>query len=242
MKIVLILLITTLLFGQDKSDFKLIKTHPHNKKSYTQGLIFHKGYLYEGTGQIGESALYKIDIKTGKALNTAEIPKHLFGEGVTIFQDKIYQLTWKARIGYVYNLKTMQKEQEFIYPTEGWGLTHNGSELILSDGTNVIYFLDPYTMQEIRRVEVFDNGQPLMNLNELEFIEDEIYANVYTKDIIVRIDPYSGYVNSKIDLSSLYKKRNKEADVLNGIAYDPKTKHLFVTGKYWDKLFEIKLN
>jgi len=231
--------ITALLFSQD--GYKIVQVYPHQTSSYTQGLIYQDGFFIEGTGQPGESALLKVDIKTGKILKRIDMPAHLFGEGVTELNGKIYQLTWKNRIGYVYNGKTLQKESEFYYPTEGWGLTTNGTELILSDGSSSIYFLDPTSMQEIRKIEVFHNGQSLPFINELEYIDDMIYANVYTSNKIVVIDPYTGYVVREIDLSKLYPKRNKKADVLNGIAYNPKTKHLFVTGKYWDKLFEIKL-
>lgn len=242
MKLVYSLIVFSLIFSQTGDKYTVVNTFPHLKTSYTQGLILLDGKLIEGTGQLGESALLQIDIKTGKPLKNISLPAHLFGEGVTEFQGKIYQITWKSRIGFTYNAKTLEKESEFIYPTEGWGLTHNESELILSDGTSTIYFLDPYTMQEIRRIEVIQDGMPLQNINELEYINDEIFANVYTTNKIVKIDPYSGYVSSEIDFTNLYKKRNKKADVLNGIAYNKKTKHLYITGKYWDKLFEVKLH
>lgn len=225
--------------------FKVVNTYPHDTTSYTEGLEFRDAVLYESDGMKGESTLRKTDLKTGKVLQKIDIPAEYFAEGITVVGDKIVQLTWQENVGFVYDKKTFKKLSEFNYQNsrEGWGLTYNGRELIKSDGTNKIYYLDQGNYRELLGKGVYDNKGPVDNLNELEYIDGRIYANIYTKDIIAIINPSTGAVEGEIDLSNLYpkEKRNPEADVLNGIAWDKENRRLFVTGKKWDKLFEIKV-
>jgi glutamine cyclotransferase len=223
--------------------YEVIKTYPHDREAFTQGLVYENGFLYEGTGLKKRSQLRKVELQTGKVLQKYELPDEYFGEGITIFDDKIIQLTYKSHVGFVYDKETFELLKEFNYPTEGWGITHNGTHLIMSDGTPMLHFLDPETFEQIRNVMVFDKDEPVWGLNELEFIEGQIYANVWQKDRIVRIEPLTCKVTGWIDLKGLLtaEERNEKEDVLNGIAYDPNDKRLFVTGKRWPKLFEIKL-
>lgn len=223
--------------------YKVIHSFPHDPKAFTQGLVYDRGFLYEGTGLSGKSTLRKVELKTGKVLQLIETPDRLFGEGVTLWEDTIIQLTWKSKIGLVYDRQTFQVLKKFFYPTEGWGITQDGNHLIMSDGSSFLYFLDPYTFKVVRRIQVRDEGIPIAFLNELEYIKDEIYANVYLTDRIVRISPESGLVTGWIDLQGLLpaKDRRQGVDVLNGIAYDPRGDRIFVTGKFWPKLFEILL-
>lgn len=223
--------------------YKVLETFKHNTHSYTQGLEFSDGYLYEGTGQYGASKLYKIDLAKNEVLQSLNLSNDVFGEGITIIGDKIYQLTWRSQVGYVYHKSDLNKLYEFNYPTEGWGLCNNGKELIMSDGSEIIYFLDTEYIQEIRRIQVYNDLGPVTNLNELEYINDIIYANVYGTDFIVTIDPATGKVLSTIDLSGILSKKDITApvDVLNGIAYNPQSNMLLVTGKYWPKMFAISL-
>jgi glutamine cyclotransferase len=222
--------------------YEVINTYPHDSQAFTQGLAYENGFLYEGTGQKGHSQLRKVELQTGKVLQKCELPAEYFGEGITIFDDKIIQLTWQSHAGFVYDKETFKLLGEFHYPTEGWGITHNGKNLIMSDGTPMLHFLDPETFEELRRVMVFDKDEPVWGLNELEFIEGQIYANVWPSESIVRIEPLTCNVTAWIDMKGLLPQqdRNEKIDVLNGIAYDPKNKQIFVTGKYWPKLFEIK--
>ena len=229
--------------------YKIINTYPHDTNAYTQGLEYHNGYLYETTGKRGESTLRKVDIKTGKVLQKIAIDHKYFGEGMTIFNGKIYWLTWQAKKGFVYNLRTFEKEREFTYnkSKEGWGLTNNGKELIKSDGTQKIWFLDALTLTEKKFIQVYTNQYKLDNINELELIDGKIYANKYQQNAIVIINPENGIVEGVANLKGLKKEMEKtqkltpQDEVLNGIAYDKKNNRLFVTGKNWGKLFEIKL-
>jgi len=223
--------------------FKVKNKWPHNKKAYTQGLEFSGGFLYEGTGQYGESMLFKIDLQKNEIVQSLNLPEDVFGEGITILSDKIFQLTWRSNLGYVYEKSTFNRLYEFNYPTEGWGLCNNGKELIMSDGSETIYFLDAEYFQEIRKIQVCNHLGPVKNLNELEFITNEIYANVYGSELIVVIDPGTGKVKKQIDLSGILDKSKIKdpIDVLNGIAYNAPTKQLIVTGKWWPELFEIEL-
>jgi glutamine cyclotransferase len=224
--------------------YKIVESYPHNIHSYTQGLEFSDGFLYEGTGQYGESKLYKIDLEKNEVLQSLNLSSDVFGEGITVFNDKIYQLTWRSQVGFVYHKNDLSTLYEFNYPTEGWGLCNNGKELIMSDGSEIIYFLDTDYMQEIRRIQVYNDKEPVMNLNELEYINGVIYANVYGSDFIVTIDPETGRVLSKVDLSGILNKKDitRPVDVLNGIAYNPKENKLLVTGKYWPKMYAISLH
>jgi glutamine cyclotransferase len=223
--------------------YKIKNTWPHDKRAYTQGLIFHDGILWESTGQYGASSLRKVELKTGKVIKQITVPRNFFAEGMTVFHNKVFQLTWQEQKGFIYDPATFEKQGEFTYTGEGWGLTHDGQSLIMSDGTNQIRFLDPATLRTTRTISVADRGQPVDQLNELEYIDGEIYANVYMTDRIARIEPKTGKIIGWIDLSGLLavKDRTGGEDVLNGIAYDEAGKRLFVTGKMWPKLFEIEI-
>ncbi len=229
--------------------YKIINSFPHDTKAYTQGLEYYNGFLYETTGRKGQSTLRKVAIKTGKVLQKIALDKQYFGEGMTILNDKIYWLTWEAKKGFVYDLKTFELEKEFDYKNskEGWGLTNNETELIKSDGTNKIWFLDPETLQEKRSIQVYSNDRAVDNINELELINGKLYSNKYQKNTIVIIDIKTGAVIGLADLRPLEKEMAKtqklvaQDEVLNGIAYDAANDRLFVTGKNWGKLFEIKL-
>ena len=226
-----------------RQSYRVINTYPHDPEAFTQGLIFDNGVLYEGTGIERQSTLRKVDLATGTVLQRHDLPPDVFGEGITLLNDKIIQLTWLSQVAYVYNKEDFTLLHEWAYSTEGWGLTHDGQRLIMSDGTATIYFRDPETFAEIGKIEVYDDQGPVHNLNELEYIEGEIYANIWQTDMIVRINPQTGAVQSWVDLSGLLapEDRVQPVDVLNGIAYDPAGKRLFVTGKLWPKLFEIEL-
>ena len=200
------------------------------------------GFLYEGTGREGKSVLRKVDLTTGKVLQQKNLPNAYFGEGIVLWKDKIIQLTWQSRIGFVYDLATFRQLRSFTYSREGWGITHDGKRLIMSDGSSTLYFWDPETLKEIGHLDVDDKGNPVPRLNELEYIRGEIYANVWQTDRIARISPVSGHVLGWIDLTGLRDKVDQTGvDVLNGIAYDAKKNRLFVTGKLWSKLFEIRV-
>jgi glutamine cyclotransferase len=222
--------------------YRVVNSYPHDPEAYIQGLVYEAGFFYEGTGRLGQSSLRKVDIETGEVLQRINLAPVLFGEGITIFGENIIQLTWKSRVGFVYDKESFELIKMFAYPTEGWGITHDGERLIMSDGTANLYFWDPDTLAEIGRVEVTDNGQPVVRLNELEYINDEVWANVWQTDRIARIDPNSGRVVGWIDLTGLLSAEDRAqqpVDVLNGIAYDAENDRLFVTGKLWPKLFEI---
>ncbi|MGC9444581.1 MAG: glutaminyl-peptide cyclotransferase [Candidatus Methanospirareceae archaeon] len=223
--------------------YRIINVYPHDTTAFTQGLVYEHGYFYEGTGRRGESRLRKVDRKTGEVLKAYQLPAQYFGEGVTIWDDSVIQLTYQSRIGFVYDKETFQLRRTFSYHTEGWGLTHDGRHLIMSDGTATLHFLDPETFEEVKQLEVRDNDTPVMQLNELEFVKGTIFANVWPTDRIVMIAPESGQIVGWIDLTGLLnaEDRLQPLDVLNGIAYDESTDRLFVTGKLWPKLFEIEL-
>ena len=223
--------------------YRIVNTYPHDRSAFTQGLVFADDFLYEGTGLRGHSSLRKVDLKTGNILRVRQLPAQLFGEGITIYGNRVIQLTWRARVGFVYNRETFQLLDTFTYPTEGWGITHDGRSLIMSDGTSTLYFLDPQTFQEVHRLEVHTRHGPVSRLNELEYVQGEIYANVWQTDRIAKISPETGEVIGWIDLEGLLRPedRDRRVDVLNGIAYDVKNDRLFVTGKLWPKLFEIEL-
>jgi glutamine cyclotransferase len=223
--------------------FEVVNTWPHDARAFTQGLIFHDGALVESTGQYGESTLRRVELKTGKVLKKVEVGRQFFAEGLTLLGGKLYQLTWQNMRCFVYDPKTFEKKGEFRYDGEGWGLTHDGQSLILSDGTNQLRFIDPETFRVTRTVSVFDRGRPLRDLNELEYVKGEIYANVWHDDRIVRLDPQTGKILGWIDLKGIIPRSELADDeaVLNGIAYDAAADRLFITGKMWPKLFEIRL-
>jgi glutamine cyclotransferase len=223
--------------------FKVLNKFPHDFSSFTQGLFFRDGFLYEGTGRNGQSVLKKLRLEDGEVLMNKRLSNRYFGEGIEVVGDKIFQLTWQSHMVFVYDKETFDQVGNFYNPTEGWGLAYSGSELILSDGTETLYFLDPENFVSSRQVTVTLSGQPVPNLNELEFINDEIWANVWQTDFIVRIDPLTGVVNSIVDLVGLSDQtiRSESDAVLNGIAWDAEAERLFVTGKLWSDIFEIEL-
>jgi|SRR5262252_5584146 len=224
--------------------YRVIHTYPHDPDAFTQGLIYVDGYLYESTGRNGKSSIRKVDLATGKVLQHYDLAQQYFGEGLTNWDDDLVQLTWQAHLGFVYDRASFKWKRSFEYAGEGWGLTQDGKHLILSDGTPVLRFLDPQTFEETRRLPVTDEkGQPVVNINELEYIHGEIYANIWETDQIVRISPKTGRVVGRIDLTGIIDKKTLSDPnaVLNGIAYDAKQDRIFVTGKLWPKLFEIKI-
>ena len=218
------------------------RTYPHDPSAFTQGLQYLDGVLYEGTGLEGQSSIRKVRLDSGEVLQQRDLPPEHFGEGIVVWQSDLIQLTWRSQLGFVYDRSTFALKRTFSYPGEGWGLTHDGSSLIMSDGTADLRVLDPATFAVRRRIRVTAEGVPVVNLNELEFVEGEIFANLWGSDRIARISPLSGDVTGWIDLSGLLTAaESRTADVLNGIAYDAATKRLFVTGKLWPKLFEIRI-
>jgi glutamine cyclotransferase len=223
--------------------YRIVNRYPHDPKAFTQGLVFVDGFLFEGTGLRGRSSLRKVDLATGTILQYKNLPANFFGEGVTIFGNKVIQLTWRANLGFVYDKNTFQLIETFHYPTEGWGITHDDEHLIMSDGTSILYFLDPYTYKEKRQIKVRDPGGPVSNLNELEYVQGLILANVWKTDMIAQISPETGEVVGWIDLRGLLRPEDRiqRVDVLNGIAFDQRNNRLFVTGKLWPRLFEIEL-
>ncbi len=221
---------------------EIVGNRPHDPDAFTQGLVFHDGTLYESTGLHGRSSVRRVDLETGRVLSRRSVPRPYFAEGLTIFQGRVVQLTWQSQKGFVYDLG-LRLTREFAYTGEGWGLTHDGASLIMSDGTPRLRFLDPVTFAVRRVLDVTDAGRPVESLNELEFVRGEVYANVWPTDWIVRIDPVSGRVVSRVDLTGLlapHERRGTE-DVANGIAYDASADRLFLTGKLWPRLYEVRL-
>jgi glutamine cyclotransferase len=222
--------------------YRVVKSYPHDRRAYTQGLVYDDGFFYEGTGQQGESSLRKVEAESGRVVSQVSLDGSLFGEGVAILGDRIYQLTWTTKVGFVYEKATLKQINRIYYQTQGWGLTTMGDSLVMSDGTNVIWFLDS-DFNVLSSVEVWDNKGMVDNLNELEMIDGELWANIWQTDRIARIDPLSGKVLGYVELSNLLPRdqRSQETDVLNGIAWDAGQRRLFVTGKYWPLLFEITI-
>jgi len=224
--------------------YRVVRTYPHGRGDFTEGLFYQDGYLYESTGLEGHSAIRKEKLETGEVLQSREIAPQYFGEGIVAWKNRLIELTWQSHVGFVYDLATMAPLSEFHYTGEGWALTKDDHRLIMSDGTSELRFLDPETLQETGRIRVTDEGRPIDNLNELEYVKGEVFANIWQTDRIARIDPKTGKVLGWIDLSGLLSAEDRAAgpvDVLNGVAYDSKRDRLFVTGKLWPKLFEIKL-
>jgi glutamine cyclotransferase len=222
--------------------YQVVHTYPHDSNAFTQGLEYVDGVLYEGTGLNGRSSIRKVKLETGEVLKRFDVAAQHFGEGITLWKSDLIELTWQSQIAFVYDKDTFVTKRQFTYPGEGWGLTHDGVNLIMSDGTDYLRILDPATFQLRRRVRVMDGERPLRNLNELEYVKGEVLANVWTTDYIARIDPRSGIVLGYIDLQGILSANERPSDgVLNGIAYDNARDRLFVTGKLWPKLFEIKL-
>ncbi len=223
--------------------YRIVHQFPHDPSAFTQGLIYVNGALYESTGLHGHSSLRKVDLQTGRVLQEIKIPDRFFAEGLTDWRQHLVQLTWQAHTGFVYDLFTFAKLRDFSYPGEGWGLTHDRKDLIMSDGSDTLRYLDPETYQSVRLLHVTASGAPVTNLNELEYLRGEIYANIWETDTIARISPVTGNVLHFVDMTGLLSAADRagQPDVLNGIAYDSKNDRLFVTGKLWPKLFEIKI-
>lgn len=223
--------------------YRIINEYPHDPNAWTQGLIYQDGILFEGTGLNGRSSLRKVELATGNVLLNYALSEEYFGEGITILGNRLYQLTWQSHVGFIYDKDSFEFQETFQYPTEGWGITHDDERLIMSVGTPTLYFLDPTTLEAIDQVDVFDDNGPVSLLNELEYIDGEVYANVWKTNFIARIDPSSGHVLGWIDLTNILDIADltQPADVLNGIAYDAENDRLFVTGKFWPRLFEIEL-
>jgi glutaminyl-peptide cyclotransferase len=224
--------------------YEIVHTYPHDPSAFTEGLFYLNGFLYESTGLEEQSTIRKVRLETGEVLQKLDIPGQYFGEGIVNWQGQIISLTWKSQLGFVFDLATFKQQRQFHYKGEGWALTRNDSEIIMSDGTPELRFLDPKTLRETHRVQVTLEGKPISNVNELEWVKGEIYANVWQTDFILRIDPANGQVVGIVNLAGLLKRKDivpGQTDVLNGIAYDAKGDRLFVTGKNWPKLFEIRL-
>ena len=222
--------------------YQIVRVYPHDPKAFTQGLQYVDGVFYEGTGQVGQSSIRKVELETGKVLQQRDVPAPHFGEGITVWKNDLIELTWQTHVAFVYDRNTFEPKKQFKYPGEGWGLTHDGANLIMSDGTSDLRVLDPVTFVEKRRIKVTAAGAPLRELNEVEFVKGEIFANVWQTDYVARIAPDTGKVAGYIDLRGLLSPGERaRTDVLNGIAYDAEHDRLFVTGKWWPKLFEIKV-
>jgi len=220
-----------------------VNSYPHDPTSFTQGLLWREGGFFESTGQYGQSKVRRLEFPSGRVLNEIKLAPELFGEGLALVGDRLVQLTWQSHRGFVYDLSSFRLIQEFTYSTEGWGLTYDGTNLILSDGSSDLFYLDPQTFKSVKKLAVRMNGQPVPELNELEFIDGEIWSNVWQTDLIVRINPATGAVTSFLDLTGILppsERRGPDA-VLNGIAHDGENKRIFVTGKLWPRIFEIRL-
>jgi glutamine cyclotransferase len=223
--------------------YSLVKALPHDREAFTEGLVYWKGMLIESTGLYGHSSLRKVDLETGLVRQEVKLPGQFFGEGIAVLAGRIYQLTWQNHRGFVYDVDTLKPEGDFQFTGEGWGLATDGQSLIMSDGTNRIRFIDPATFRVTRAIDVFAHGQPVEMLNELEYVKGELYANVWQTEFVIRIDPATGRVLGAIDFVGILPKvdRASDTDVMNGIAYDAEDDRLFVTGKNWPKLFQVKV-
>jgi glutamine cyclotransferase len=224
--------------------YEVVNRFPHDPEAFTQGLLWREGVLYEGTGLNGRSTLRKVRLETGEVLQSTALPPQYFGEGIAAAGDELVQLTWTSGVGFVRDLATFEQKRTFSYPTEGWGLTHDGSRFVMSDGTSTLYFRDAGTLAETGRVQVHDDRGPVDRLNELEYVEGEVWANVWQTDYLARIHPASGRVLAWVDLAGLLPDsvRTGDENVLNGIAWDPVGERLFVTGKLWPRLYEVRLH
>ncbi len=231
----------------EKLTYKTVNIYPHSKEYFTEGLEFHDGYLYEGTGENGASGIYKVNLVSGKVVQSVDLNEKYFGEGITVFNNKIYQLTYRAKKGFIYDFNSFAMIDSFQFTSttnEGWGLTNDGNNLIMSDGSQFLTWLNPNDFSIVKRLEVGNNKAIYKNVNELEYINGTIYANIYTTEMIVQIDPETGRILSEIsfpDMIKMYDNKKDRIDLMNGIAWDEKNNKLYVTGKLWPKLFEIEL-
>lgn len=234
---------TTAVEGVEQFGYEIVHSHPHDPQAFTQGLTIADGQLYEGTGLHGRSSLRRVDLRSGAVLQQVALEPQYFGEGIAVVSDRIIQLTYTSGVGFVYERSTFKRTDTFTYTGEGWGLTYDGTRLIMSDGSDQLRFLDPDTFKEIGRVRVRDKDTAITQLNELEYVDGVLYANIWNTDRIARIDPATGRVTGWIDFSGLLTptERARGVDVLNGVAYDPSSGHLLVTGKLWPRVFEVKL-
>jgi len=226
--------------------YQIVRVYPHDREAFTQGLQYVDGVLYEGTGLNGRSSIRRVELETGKVLQKRDVPSQYFGEGITVWKNDLFELTWQSHVAFVYDKTTFEPKKQFSYPGEGWGLTHDGTNLIMSDGSAELRVLDPATFVEKRRIRVTAAGAPLRNLNEIEYVKNEILANIWQTDYVARIAPATGKVSGYIDFRGLLSPQERLAveangGVLNGIAYDAARDRLFITGKLWPKLFEIKI-
>lgn len=249
---ILFLILTALTFTHTQNassedipvySYKVIEVYPHDTKAFTQGLLWHDGKLYESTGRYGVSEVREVELETGEVLKSRKLEDKYFGEGLAAVGGNLIQLTWRSQTGFVYSVQNLEPIRSFKYEGEGWGLTYNGKHLIKSDGSSTLTFLDPRSFNRIAELEVYDDKGPVIKLNELEYIDGKIYANVWGTDRIAIIEPATGRVEAWIDLTGLLSREYKTsyADVLNGIAYDSESKKLFITGKLWPKIFEIEI-
>lgn len=229
--------------GAPVAGFEIVQRWPHDPEAFTEGLLYRDGRMYESTGLNGSSDFREVDLETGQVLRSRDLDQKYFGEGLALFGGKLYQLTWRTQVGFIYDAATFQPTGQFNYTGEGWGMTDDGTSLIMSDGTSTLRFLDPATLAVQRTVKVTDEGREVTQLNELEYVKGEVYANVWRTNLLARIDPATGHVTGWIDLTGLLasNERTGDEDVLNGIAYDAATDRLWVTGKLWPKLFEIRV-
>lgn len=223
--------------------YEIVAIYPHNTTAYTQGFTYQDGIIFEGTGLYGHSSIRKVNLTTGEIIKIKNLSHNYFGEGITIFNDSIFQLTWKSKLAFVYDKLTLIKIRNYSYDTEGWGITHDGQNLIMSDGTSLLYFLDPETFENTRTVQVTYKEKHVTKINELEYINGEIFANIWPSNYIAKINPFTGNIIGWIDLEGLLeeKEHSKTIDVLNGIAFNEKTNNLLLTGKFWPYIFEIRL-
>jgi glutamine cyclotransferase len=226
-----------------RNSYKVMHTYPHDKEAFTQGLIYDNGRFFEGTGQKTGSSLREVELETGRIMRQHNLDASLFGEGIALYHDRIYQVTWENKVGFVYDKATFNVINKIYYPTQGWGLTTIDDKIVMSDGTNILYFFEPEMFTVVSRLEVYDNEKKVDQLNELEYINGEIWANIWMSDLIARIDPVSGKVLAYIDLKGILpeSERDQDTDVLNGIAYDKERGRIFLTGKKWPKIYEIRL-
>jgi glutaminyl-peptide cyclotransferase len=224
------------------AQYRVVHVFPHDPEAFTQGLVYFDGFLYEGTGLNGRSSIRKVRLENGEVLQIQKLDPQYFGEGIAILGNSLFELTWQAELGFIYDRRTFQRTGTFTYKGEGWGLTQDGKRLIMSDGSSYLRFIDPVTRKEVSRLQVRDGGKPVERLNELEYVKGEVLANVWQTERLARISPKTGQVLGWVDLSGLLSAREAQTvDVLNGIAYDAEHDRLFVTGKLWPKLFEIKV-